>query len=156
MHIRVLAVGGRQPGWVGDAFNEYAGRLPPDWRFELQSLPTARQSKKHDAADAMDREGQSVLKALKTAERMVALDERGGQYDTVGLAERLGDWLAGGQDLCFVIGGPDGLSAECLAHAAERWSLSKLTLPHGLVRVLLVEQLYRAWALRSGHPYHRA
>ncbi len=156
MHIRLLAVGERQPAWVDEAFDSYAHRLPPEWRFDLSVLPTAGRSKKSSVAGAVEREGDAILAAVRPRERLVALDERGTQYTTVSLADRLDRWQSGGQDLCFVIGGPDGLSAACLARADERWSLSKLTLPHGLARVLAVEQLYRAWSLRAGHPYHRA
>ena len=156
MHIRLLAVGERQPAWVDEAFKTYAHRLPPEWRFELKVLSTAARSKKGSAADAVEREGDAILAAVRPGERLVALDERGTQYSTVTLADRLGRWLSGGQDLCLAIGGPDGLSGACLARADERWSLSALTLPHGLARVLTVEQLYRAWSLRAGHPYHRA
>ena len=156
MHIRILAVGGRQPSWVNDAFDEYAARLPRQWRFELKALPTANRAKNTNVDTAIQSEGEAILKERRSSERLVALDERGDQFTSVALAKRLGEWQADGRDLCFVIGGPDGLSADCLGHAEQRWSLSKLTLPHGLVRVLLAEQLYRAWSLAAGHPYHRA
>lgn len=156
MHIRLLAVGERQPAWVDAAFQSYAVRLPPEWRFELKLLPTGARSKKGRSAAAIEREGDAILAALRPQERLVVLDERGTQHSTKSLAERLERWQGGGQDLCFAIGGPDGLSAACVARAEERWSLSNLTLPHGLARVLAVEQLYRAWSLRTGHPYHRA
>lgn len=155
MHIRLLAVGGRQPGWVDEAFATYASRLPKEWRFELDVLPVAVRRKGESAA-AVSREGQAVLGALRKRESLIALDEGGELHDSAALAKRLGRWLSAGRDLCFVIGGPDGLSAECLAQASEQWSLSRLTLPHGLARVVAAEQLYRAWTLQSGHPYHRA
>lgn len=156
MHIRLLVVGGRQPAWVNDAFDDYAARLPRQWRFVLKVLPPAARGKKHSVDKAVRAEGQSILDEVKRSERVVALDEQGSQFTSVALGEKLADWQLDGRDLCFVIGGPDGLSAECIARAEQRWSLSKLTLPHGLVRVLLAEQLYRAWSLRAGHPYHRA
>lgn len=156
MHIRILAVGGRQPAWINDAFDDYASRLPRQWRFELKALPIAARGKNRSAGTAIQAEGKSILAELNRGERMIALDERGGQCGSAALADKLGEWQADGRDLCFVIGGPDGLSPECVAAADRRWSLSKLTLPHGLVRVLLVEQLYRAWSLGAGHPYHRA
>ena len=112
---------------------------------------------KNQSADAAIRaEGKSILAELKPGERMIALDERGEQCGSTALADRLAEWQADGRDLCFVIGGPDGLAPECTASADQCWSLSRLTLPHGLARVLLVEQLYRAWSLSTGHPYHRA
>ena len=156
MHVRVLAVGGRQPAWVDQAVDRFASRLPTNWRFELQSLPIAARSKNGHVAGAVEQEGKAILSALQKSERLIALDERGTHEGSGPFAARLERWLEQGQDLCFVIGGPDGLSAELLARAAHRWSLSKLTLPHGLARVLCVEQLYRAWSLRTGHPYHRA
>lgn len=156
MHIRVLAVGDRQPGWVNTAFDDYSSRLPRDWRFSLKTLPGAQRSKKQNAANAIRAEGQAILADIDSAERVVVLDEHGTQYTSVALADRLGTWQSDGRDVCLVIGGADGLSDDCLARADQSWSLSALTLPHGLVRVVLAEQLYRAWSLRAGHPYHRS
>ena len=154
MHIRLIAVGDRQPAWVTQAFDDYARRLPRQWQFRLEVVDTARRA--GDAAKAKAAEGQKVMQKLKPAEQVVALDERGRQWSTAELAERIHEWQSGGRDLTFVIGGPDGMAADCLARADLRWSLSKLTLPHGLVRVMVAEQLYRAWTLATGHPYHRA
>ncbi len=156
MHVRVLAVGGRQPAWVDQAVDRFASRLPKHWRFELVSLPIAARPKNFNVADAVEQESKAILAALRKTERLIALDERGTEEGSGPFAERLERWQEEGQDLCFVIGGPDGLSAALLSCAAHRWSLSKLTLPHGLARVLCVEQLYRAWSLQAGHPYHRA
>ncbi len=155
MHLRVLAVGGRQPAWVTDAFNDYAARLPRNWRFRLQEIPLANRGRQR-TPQSRDLEGDAIIAARNDNERMVVLDERGKQPDSVMLSGWLGDWQADGRDVCFVIGGPDGLSQACLDAADRRWSLSNLTLPHGMVRVILVEQLYRAWTLQTGHPYHRA
>lgn len=156
MHIRVLAVGDRQPVWVNAAFDDYSARLPRDWRFSLTALPAAQRSKKQNTATAVRAEGQALLADINSAERVVVLDEHGQQCTSVALADRLGSWQSDGRDVCLVIGGADGLSAECLARAEQSWSLSRLTLPHGLVRVVLAEQLYRASSLRAGHPYHRS
>lgn len=156
MHVRLVAVGARQPAWVNDAFDDYAGRLPRQWRFTLKALPAATRGRNRGADAAVAAEGRAILNECRRSDHVVALDERGTQYTSVALADKLGAWQAGGRDLCFVIGGPDGLSADCVERADERWSLSKLTLPHGLVRVMLAEQLYRAWSLGTGHPYHRA
>ena len=144
MHIRLLAVGDRQPPWVDDAFGAYAGRFPREWKFRLDVVPTVRRQK-----------NDKTLGKLNAGERLVLLDERGRQLDSKGLAGRLADWQADGRDVCFVIGGPDGVSDACRQRADFTWSLSKLTLPHGLARVLLAEQLYRAHSLQTGHPYHR-
>lgn len=156
MHIRLLAVGDRQPGWVDDAFQSYAGRLPRDWRFRLDVIPTARRGKSDDGQRAMLDEGERLLGKLGGDEQLVLLDERGKRLSSKALAKRLQDWQNDGRDVAFVIGGPDGVSADVRERANATISLSDLTLPHGLARVLLAEQLYRAWSLAAGHPYHRA
>ncbi len=156
MHIRLLAVGDRQPSWVDEAFGAYSTRLPREWKFRLDVIPTARRQKNDKSGRAMEAEGESILAKLHPGEQVILLDERGRQLDSKGLAGKLSDWQTDGRDLCFVIGGPDGLSDACKQRADFSWSLSKLTLPHGLARVLFAEQLYRAWSLQTGHPYHRA
>ena len=155
MHIRLLAVGDRQPPWVEDAFSTYAGRFPREWKFRLDVIPTVRRQKNDKSLKARDTEGELILGKLGDAERLVLLDERGRQLASKALAARLVDWQSDGRDLCFVIGGPDGVPETCRQRADFTWSLSSLTLPHGLARVLLVEQLYRAHSLQTGHPYHR-
>jgi 23S rRNA (pseudouridine1915-N3)-methyltransferase len=156
MHIRLIAVSDRQPAWVGDAFDEYVKRLPGQWRFRLDTVPTARRTGATSASQATEAEGLLVLRQLKPGETVILLDEAGTQLTSEGLSSRLAVWQSGGSDLAFLIGGPDGVSAECTRRADFRWSLSRLTLPHGLARVLLAEQLYRAHTLLQGHPYHRA
>ena len=156
MHIRLLAVGDRQPAWVEDAFATYAGRLPREWRFRIDSVATAKRSKSDRSKKARNAEGEQILARLADDEQVVLLDERGRQLDSNGLAASLSRWQSDGRNLCFVIGGPDGVSEAVKKRANFTWSLSDLTLPHGLARVLLVEQLYRAWSLQAGHPYHRA
>lgn len=155
MHIRLLAVGDRQPPWVEDAFGAYTGRFPREWKFRLDVIPTVRRQKNDKSHKARDAEGELILGKLNAAERLVLLDERGRQLDSKGLAATLSDWQADGRDICLVIGGPDGVPDVCRRRAEFTWSLSKLTLPHGLARVLLAEQLYRAHSLQTGHPYHR-
>lgn len=155
MHIRVIAVGDRQPRWVDAAWQDYAGRLPRAWQFTLRALATEKRPR-GGPGDARQAEGVSILADVKDGERMIALDERGRQASSVELSRWLSGWQADGRDVCLVIGGPDGLSDDCRARADATWSLSKLTLPHGLARVVMVEQLYRAASILSGHPYHRA
>ena len=155
MHIRLLAVGDRQPAWVDDAFDNYARRLPREWKFRIDRIATARRSKNSTASNAMNIEADALLARINSAEQVVLLDERGSQLSSESLARRLGDWQSDGRDLSFVIGGPDGVAEACRQRANFIWSLSKLTLPHGLARVLFAEQLYRAWSLQTGHPYHR-
>ncbi|MDQ2069961.1 23S rRNA (pseudouridine(1915)-N(3))-methyltransferase RlmH [Natronospira bacteriovora] len=155
MRIRLLAVGQRLPAWMNDGFAEYARRLPHECRLELNEIPPGRRSGKTAPDRARQQEAERILKAIGN-DRLIALDERGQSPDTVKLSAWLGDWLMDGRDLSLVIGGADGLDDSVLARAERRWSLSPLTLPHGLVRVVVAEQLYRAWSVRSGHPYHRA
>ncbi|MDH5454932.1 MAG: 23S rRNA (pseudouridine(1915)-N(3))-methyltransferase RlmH [Gammaproteobacteria bacterium] len=156
MHIRLLAVGDRQPSWVDTAFGTYAERIPREWKFRLDVIPTVRRNRNDKSRQAMESEGELILGKLAQAEQMVLLDERGKQLTSRALAGKLSDWQIDGRDLCFVIGGPDGVSDRCKQRADFTWSLSQLTLPHGLARVLFAEQLYRAHSLHTGHPYHRA
>lgn len=154
MHIRLLAVGDRQPFWVDAAFDSYAQRLPRQWQFRVETIAAARRV---GAAGLAAREAEStrILERARPAEFLVLLDEKGSQLSSRELAGRLEDWQIVGRDLVFVIGGADGVADSLLRRANFTWSFSKLTLPHGLARVLLAEQLYRAWSLTAGHPYHR-
>lgn len=153
LHIDVLAASGRQPDWVDAGFDEYAKRLRGRFRLELKQLPLARQ--REPVGRAVDDEGARLLAALPKGARVVALDERGAAWSTRVLAARLEVWSGLGAPVALLIGGPDGLSAEVLRRADESWSLSALTLPHGLARVVAAEALYRAASLLEGHPYHR-
>lgn len=155
MHIRLLAVGDRQPSWVDDAFGIYSERFPREWKFRLDTLATVRRGKNDKSCQAMVAEGEQILARLNATEQVVLLDERGKQLTSKLLATRLTDWQSDSRDLCFIIGGPDGVSDVCRQRANFTWSLSQLTLPHGMARVLFAEQLYRAWSLQAGHPYHR-
>ena len=155
MHIRLLAVGDRQPTWVDDAFTNYAGRFPREWGFRLDVIPTVRRPKNDRPDKARAAEGERILASIDRGELVVLLDERGRQLASKGLAGKLADWQRDGRDVCFVIGGPDGVAPDCRTRADFTWSLSQLTLPHGLARVLVAEQLYRAHSLLTGHPYHR-
>lgn len=156
MHIRLIAVGDRQPSWVDDAVATYTGRLPREWKFRVDLVPTVRRQKNDRSRQAAAAEGERILSKLSPGELVVVLDERGRQLTSTALASQLRDWQSDGRDLCFIIGGPDGVAGEVRDRADMLWSLSKLTLPHGMARVLLAEQLYRAWSLQSGHPYHRS
>jgi 23S rRNA (pseudouridine1915-N3)-methyltransferase len=156
VHIRLLAVGDRQPSWVDEAFGIYTARFPREWRFRTDVIPAARRNKSDKSRQAVQTEGDLILGKLGSTEQVILLDERGKQLSSKGLAGKLADWQGDGRDLCFVIGGPDGVSDVCRQRANLTWSLSQLTLPHGLARVLFAEQIYRAHSLHTGHPYHRA
>lgn len=155
MHIRVLAVGRRPPRWAMEAFSEYAKRLPSAFALDSRLIAPAR-GHGSDVARARAEEGERLLAGMGPRDFVVALDERGSAWSTADLAKQLAGWEMGGRDVTLLIGGADGLSQPCLERADQRWSLSPLTLPHALVRVLVAEQLYRAWSLNAGHPYHRA
>ena len=154
MRLRLVAVGTRMPGWVTEGFNDYAARMPRECRLELREVALGRRSRGGDAARAIATEGERLLAASAGCMR-ICLDVRGAAVDTAGLSRRLAGWLQDGQDVALLVGGPDGLAPGCLEAARWRWSLSSLTLPHGLVRVLVAEQIYRAWTMLTGHPYHR-
>ena len=151
----MLAVGDRQPKWVDEAFGLYAGRFPREWRFRLETLATAKRSKNTPAARAVLDEGKRLLARISSDDQVVLLDEHGAQMSSQALAERLAGWQEDGRNLTFVIGGPDGVADDFRQRANVTWSLSKLTLPHGLARVLFAEQMYRAASMLAGHPYHR-
>lgn len=156
MRLTVITVGGRMPSWVGEGVAEYSKRLPREIRLQWRELPLAPRGRDSKPEQLRQREGEQIIKAVPTGDRVIALDVRGDSWSTEQLAQRLADWQMSGDNVSLLIGGPDGLSSSCLALARQRWSLSALTLPHPLVRVLLAEQLYRAWTITAGHPYHRA
>ncbi len=154
MKLRVVAVGQRVPDWAQTAWDDYAKRFPPELKVELKAVKTEpRASKTLDGLLAAERE--RIEAAIPRGYRIVALDERGTHLTTMALASKLKDWQLSGDDVALVIGGPDGLHPEFRAAANERIRLSDMTLPHAMVRVLLVEQLYRAWSINANHPYHR-
>ena len=154
MRLRLVAVGTRMPGWVDDGYNDYAARMPRECRLELREVALGRRGRGGNPAAAVAAEGERLLAASENCTR-ICLDVRGAAVDTAGVARKLATWLQDGQDVALLVGGPDGLAGECLEAARWRWSLSPLTLPHALVRVLVAEQLYRAWPVLAGHPYHR-
>lgn len=156
MRLRVMAVGTRMPDWVDSAFNDYWRRMRATWKLELIELPTAsRRESGGVALAAKSSEARKLLAMIAPRDFVVTLDEHGVQKSTLELSQWLEQRRASGKDLALIIGGPDGLAEEVLVRAHFRWSLSRLTLPHGLVRVLLAEQIYRASTLLAGHPYHR-
>jgi len=155
MQIHLIAVGSRMPGWVQQGYEEFAKRLPPELSPRLVEIAPGRRGKGADLKRAVREEGERILKAVPKGARAIALDVGGGSWSTERLAESLRQWQGDGRDLALLVGGPDGLAPDCLRAAEARWSLSPLTLPHPLVRVVLAEQLYRSWSILVGHPYHR-
>jgi len=155
MRIRLIAVGTKMPGWVEEGYCEYAKRLPRDCTVELVELPLGPRGKSSSTAVAMEREGQAMMAAIGKGDRVIALDVKGKAWSTEQLARNLDEWRMSGANYSLLIGGPDGLAPECLALAEAKWSLSALTLPHPLVRILVIEQLYRAYSILHNHPYHK-
>lgn len=155
MRIKVIAVGTRLPGWQQQGFQEYARRLPRECALQLTEIPAATRTRSKPAKQAIQKESDRLLAAVAKNDYVVALDQPGAQYSSEDLSGLLATWLAQGRDLAMLIGGADGLSDACKSRADLRWSLSDLTLPHGLVRVMVAEQVYRAWSILHGHPYHR-
>jgi len=155
MHIRLLAVGTKMPKWVEQGVDEYCKRLPPELKLEVKEIALGKRGKGADIRRAIASEGQQMQAAIGDRDRVVALDVKGKPWSTEQLASNLRDWQLGGANVSLLVGGPDGLAQECLDRADQRWSLSALTLPHPLVRIVLAEQLYRAWTINNNHPYHR-
>lgn len=156
MRLMIVAVGHKMPDWIEAGFGEYAKRMPPELRIELKEIRPEQRSSAKTAQTVMALERQRIEAALPRACRLIALDEHGRDLTTVALSQRLEQWQQDGRDVAFVIGGADGLDPALKAGADTLLRLSSLTLPHGMVRVLLAEQLYRAWSITANHPYHRA
>ena len=156
MQLIVAAVGNRMPRWVDTAFDEYARRMPPDLRIELREVKPEPRTSGRTAEAIRALEAERIRAVLPKRARIVSLDERGRDLTTLQLADQLQRWRGAGDDVALIIGGPDGLDSALKAEASELIRLSSLTLAHGLVRVLLAEQLYRAWSITQNHPYHRA
>ena len=154
MRIRVLAVGQKMPDWIESGVDEYCRRLPSDFRIEWVEIKAA-----HRGSGSVEqyrrKEAQAIRAKMKQSDLVVALDINGIPLDTESIAEKLGNWRTLGRRLSLLIGGPDGLDRELMESASEKWSLGGITLPHHLVRIILAEQLYRAWSVLVGHPYHR-
>lgn len=156
MKLLIAAVGTRMPGWVAEAYGEFAKRMPREMTLELIELKAEPRTGGKPVAALLAAEALRLRAALPIRSRLVVLDEHGTDMTTQGLAQRLEKWLAGGEDVAILIGGPDGLDPTLKEEAAEMLRLSSLTLPHALVRVVLAEALYRAASVLKGHPYHRA
>jgi 23S rRNA (pseudouridine1915-N3)-methyltransferase len=155
MKIKLLAVGTKMPAWVTQGYDEYAKRMPHDMQLQLQELSLGFRGKGADLKRAIAKEGEQMLAAIPAQDYVIALDLRGQAWSTEQLAQQCGQWRMAGRNVTLLVGGPDGLAKDCVARADQLWSLSRLTLPHPMVRVLLAEQIYRAWSLLNNHPYHK-
>ena len=143
------------PSWVIEGYKEYAGRMPPECALKLIEITADKRTKGADLKRISEKEGKRVLEAIPKNCKVIALEIQGKMFSTEKLATQLEDWMQDGRDIALLIGGPEGLSQECLRQAEQHWSLSPMTLPHPMVRVVLAEQIYRAWSILKGHPYHR-
>ena len=156
MKIYLLAVGTKMPDWVTKGYKEYEHRLPAKCSLQLKEIAAEKRNKNSNVQAIIEKEAEKLKAAIPNNCRVVALDVKGQAWSTEKLATRLQDWMMSGQDIALLVGGPDGLNDELLQLAQEKWSLSSLTFPHPLVRVILAEQLYRAYTITENHPYHRA
>jgi len=155
MVIHFITVGQKMPKWVQEGYAEYAKRLPKSCAIKLVELPMAQRGKTGSADKYKAEEAKKILVAIPKGAQLIVLDEHGQQVTTKGLAEKLEGWLASGQDIALVVGGPDGLEQSLIQQARWKWGLSKLTMPHPMVRILVAEQIYRAYSVIQNHPYHR-
>lgn len=155
MRIRLITVGSKMPKWVNEGYSEYQKRLNQDVQLELVEIPAGKRGKNADIKRITDKEGEQVLAAIHPQEHVIALDVKGKRLTTEKMSERLNELMHNGQQIALLVGGPEGLSDACRNKAQEKWSLSDLTLPHPLVRIVIAEQIYRSWSLLKGHPYHR-
>jgi len=156
MRITLLSVGRRAPAWIEQGFAEYARRLPVEWALETLFVPAPPRDRGWERARCQAVECTRLLAAVPKNARAIALDEHGTAWSSAELAREVSAWQRDGRDVALLVGGADGLAEPCLRQVERCWSLSPLTLPHALVRVIVAEQLYRAWSILHGHPYHRA
>lgn len=155
MRLTIIAIGEKMPGWVMEGCQEYSKRLQGAFTIKLIEIPLAKRPKNADIARAIRDETSALLSAIPEHDHVIALDLRGEHWSTETLSRKMSEWRMNGQSISLLIGGPDGFDDCALERANACWALSKLTLPHPLVRVVVYEQLYRAWSILNHHPYHR-
>jgi 23S rRNA (pseudouridine1915-N3)-methyltransferase len=155
MRIQLIAVGSKMPGWVEQGYQEYARRFPSDMPLSLTEIPAGKRGKNADIKRILHKEGELIVAVIPKGNRIVTLEVTGHPWDTPKLAQNMQNWQMDGRDISLLIGGPEGLPPQCLALSEQKWSLSALTLPHPLVRIVVAESLYRAWSVTTNHPYHR-
>lgn len=155
MQISLIAVGQKMPAWVKQGYAEYARRMPPECKLQLIEIPLAKRSKTSDISRSISQEGEQMLAAVKKGSLVVTLEINGKPWSTPQLAEQMTGWMESGRNVALLVGGPEGLAPVCQQKADQQWSLSPLTLPHPLVRIVIAEQLYRAVSILKHHPYHK-
>lgn len=155
MRIRLISVGSKMPGWVDEGYKEYSRRLGSDLKLDLVEIPLNRRSKGADVVRLQEKEANQMLAAVGQGDLIVTMEIKGKAWTTEQLADNMGNWMHSGRNVSLLVGGPEGLHPSCMAKADLRWSLSPLTLPHPLVRVVVAEQVYRAWSILKNHPYHK-
>ena len=155
MHIHIIAIGDRMPDWVGYGYKEYVKRLPTQYQPKLYELASVKRTKNSNLNRILEIESKKIKSAIPPGSHVIALDQPGKAIATEDLVNSLREWSLSGLNIAMLIGGPDGLSETCIQEADEQWSLSRMTLPHQMVRIIIAEQLYRAWSILNKMPYHR-
>lgn len=155
MRIRLLTITHKSPAWLTEAYQEYAKRLPTSCALELIEIPSEKRTSNADLKRISEREGKKMLALIKPNHYVIAMDVQGSLWSTEELATQLATWRQTGQTIDLLIGGPEGLAPECVHKAKQKWSLSPLTFPHLMVRLIVAEQIYRAYSILQNHPYHR-
>jgi len=155
MQLRLITVGQKMPSWVEQGYSEYARRFPRDFQLELIEVPAVKRGKNADIARLTDKEGEAMLAQVSSGDWVIALDVKGKHFSTPQLAQQIEHWQQHHPSVVLLVGGPEGLAPACVQRANQKWSLSNLTFPHPLVRVLIAESLYSAWSVTVNHPYHR-
>jgi 23S rRNA (pseudouridine1915-N3)-methyltransferase len=155
MRVRLISVGSKMPSWVEDGYREYSRRLGADLKLDLVEIALNKRSKGADVSRLQEKEANQMLSAVGQGDLIVTMEIKGKPWSTEQLAENMGGWMHSGRNVSLMVGGPEGLHSSCMAKADLRWSLSPLTLPHPLVRVVVAEQVYRAWSILKNHPYHK-
>ncbi len=155
MKVHLIAVGKKIPEWINSGYAEFSKRMPPELQIDLIEITPSVRNKTTPTEKNIKEEGKRIQSAIPANSRLIVLDEKGKNFGSIALSKKMESWLPMGQDIVLVIGGADGIDPKIKQQADEKWSLSSFTLPHALVRVVVAEQLYRAWSILKGHPYHR-
>jgi len=155
MKVHLIAVGKKMPEWINSGYAEFSKRMPPELQIDLIEITPSVRNKTTPTEKNIKEEGNRIQSAIPANSRLIVLDEKGKNFSSIALSKKMESWLPMGQDIVLVIGGADGIDPKIKQQADEKWSLSSFTLPHALVRVVVAEQLYRAWSILKGHPYHR-